>query len=283
MAPNYPLAQDRATVLTVSRRMRAFDLDAWMARSRALDLSEIDWAAVRLCSVASDTIRTLRYMQDIEFHTIVYMRKLLATRAIDDPEVATFLACWLHEETFHGLALASFLDAAGHPVGPRRRPRSREPLAQWLESRAIAALSSVWPDFCAVHMVWGAINELTTLTGYRRLAAIAGHPVLTELLERIMGDESRHFFFYYRQAEQRLQHPAPARVARLLVDRFWAPVGSGVGPADDLIFMARYLFAGDDGRAAFRRVDDTIRRLPGFATVRLLEAWMDRHVGALTS
>src|SRR5436190_1209204 len=222
MAPNYPLAQDRATVLTVSRRMRAFDLDAWMARSRALDLSEIDWAAVRLCSVSSDTIRTLRYMQDIEFHTIIYMRKLLATRAIDDPEVATFLACWLHEETFHGLALASFLDAAGHPV-------------------------------------------------------------LTELLERIMGDESRHFFFYYRQAEQRLQHPAPARVARLLVDRFWAPVGSGVGPADDLIFMARYLFAGDDGRAAVRRVDDTIRRLPGFATVRLLEAWMDRHVGALTS
>src|SRR5437773_87085 len=179
MAPNYPLAQDRATVLTVSRRMRAFDLDAWMARSRALDLSEIDWAAVRLCSVSSDTIRTLRYMQDIEFHTIIYMRKLLATRAIDDPEVATFLACWLHEETFHGLALASFLDAAGHPVGPRRRPRSREPLAQWLESRAIAALSSVWPDFCAVHMVWRSINELTPLTGSRRLAAIAGNPVLT--------------------------------------------------------------------------------------------------------
>jgi hypothetical protein len=27
-------------------------------------------------------------------------------------------------------------------------------------------------------MVRGAINELTTLTGYRRLAALAGHPVL---------------------------------------------------------------------------------------------------------
>ena len=32
------------------------------------------------------------------------------------------------------------------------------------------------------------------------------------------------------------------------------------------------------GRAAARKVDDTIRRLPGFATVRLLEAWMDRFV-----
>jgi hypothetical protein len=35
-------------------------------------------------------------------------------------------------------------------------------------------------------MTWGAINELTTLTGYRRLVAVARHPVLTELLERIM-------------------------------------------------------------------------------------------------
>src|SRR5438445_9101302 len=214
---NYSLAPDGAAVLTGNRRMPAFDLDAWVARSRAIDLSEIDWSVVPRHPVPTEAIRTLRYMQDIESHTIIYTRMLLATRAIDDPEVATFLACWLYEETFHGLALARFLEAAGHPVGERRRPRSRESLAQWLESRAIAALSSVWPDFCAVHMVWGAINELTTLTGYRRLAAIAGHPVLTELLERIMGDESRHFFFYYRQAEQRLQHPAPARVARLLV------------------------------------------------------------------
>src|SRR5438445_4784630 len=186
--------------------MPPFDLDAWVARSGALDLDAIPWADVAKHEVPPDAVRTLTYMQDIERHTIIYLRSLLATRAVDDPEVSTFLACWLHEETFHGIALSSFLDAAGHPVGPRRRPRSRESLAQWLESRAIAALSSVWPDFCAVHMVWGAINELTTLTGYRRLAAIAGHPVLTELLERIMGDESRHFFFYYRQAEQRLQH-----------------------------------------------------------------------------
>src|SRR4029450_12726286 len=61
---------------------------------------------------------------------------LLATRAIDDPEVATFLACWLHEETFHGLALARFLAAAGYRVDPRPAgrshrggpaPRGREP------------------------------------------------------------------------------------------------------------------------------------------------------------
>ncbi len=139
-------------------------------------------------------------------------------------------------------------------------------------------MSQAWPDFCAVHMTWGAINELTTLTGYRRLAAVAGHPVLSDLLDRIVLDESRHFFFYYRQAEIRLERPAAARVARLLVDRFWAPVGSGVQPREELCFLGAYLFSGADGRAAARKVDDTIRRLPGFATVRLLEAWMDRFV-----
>ena len=259
--------------------MPAFDFEAYVARSGAVDLEAIPWAEVLSHPLPPEAIRTLRYMQDIESHTIIYMRKLLATRAVDDPDVATFLACWLYEETFHGLALARFLESAGHPLGPRPQPRGREPLLQWLESRAISAVSGLWPDFCAVHMVWGAINELTTLTGYRRLATVADHPVLTDLLERIIRDESRHFFFYYRQAELRMQRPAPARMARLIVDRCWSPVGSGVQPKSELQFMARYLFAGDEGRTAARKVDDTIRRLPGFATVRLLEAWMDRHVG----
>jgi hypothetical protein len=156
-------------------------------------------------------------------------------------------------------------------------PRGQEPWSKRLEAAATALLSRAWPDFCAVHMTWGAINELTTLTAYRRLAAAAGHPVLADLLDRITLDESRHFFFYYRQAEMRLRGRA-ARIARLLVDRFWAPVGSGVQSGAELRFVATYLFDGPEGRGAVRKVDDTIRRLPGFETVELLESWMDRHV-----
>ncbi|HYE90537.1 MAG TPA: hypothetical protein VEA38_05930 [Terriglobales bacterium] len=259
--------------------MPAFDLDAYVGRSRAVDLSAIPWDDVPRYPVPVEALRTLRYMQDIESHTIIYLRALLATRAIDDEEVATFLACWLYEETFHGIALRRFLAAAGHPTGVRPRPRGAEPLAKRIEAAATAMLSRAWPDFCAVHMTWGAINELTTLTGYRRLAAVADHPVLSDLLERIVLDESRHFFFYYRQAELRLQRPRVARIARLLVDRFWAPVGSGVQPDCELVFMARYLFGDAEGRAAARKVDETIRRLPGFTTVQLLEGWMNRHAG----
>ena len=259
--------------------MAPFDLDAWVARSGALDLDAIPWAEVPKYELPAPAVRSLMYMQDIESHTIIYLRSLLATRAVDDPEVATFLACWLHEETFHGIAISRFLEHAGHPVPPRAMPRGQEPIVKRLESWATSMVSKAWPDFCAVHMTWGAINELTTLTGYLRLKTVAHHPVLDELLETIMRDESRHFFFYYRQAEMRLRKPAVARVARLLVDRFWAPVGSGVGSDDDLKFMAAYLFSGPDGRAHARKVDDTLRKLPGFSDAPLLEAWMDRHCG----
>jgi hypothetical protein len=128
-------------------------------------------------------------------------------------------------------------------------------------------------------MTWGAINELSTLTGYRRLAELAGHPILSELLARIMRDESRHFHYYFSEAERRLQQPGVARVARFLVDHFWAPVGSGVQPAEETRFLAGYLFGDQPGRAAAHKIDATIRRLPGFEDVRLLEAWIDGQAG----
>jgi hypothetical protein len=243
-----------------------FDLDAYLSRSGAVDLASIDWDQVTAHPLPPEAVRTLRYMQDIESHTIIYLRTLLDTRAIDDPEVATFLACWIYEETFHGIALARFLRAAGHDIAAR--PRSRRSFTQ--------AAAAAWPDFVAVHMAWGAINELTTLTGYRRLAALVEHPILRDLLDRIVLDESRHFYFYYKQAAQRLQRPLTARVARGIVERFWAPVGTGVQPAVETQFLARYLFSDAEGRAAAGKIDATIRELPGFDGIPLLEAWIDR-------
>lgn len=257
--------------------MEAFDLDAWVSRSRALDLSDVPWDEVRADPVSPETLRVLRYMQDIESHTIVYLRTLLSTRALDDPDVATFLACWLYEETAHGRALARFLEASGHPVAPR--PRSRSSLREKLHAAGAALASRSWPGFVAVHMTWGAINELTTLTGYRQLSRRAGHPILSELLARIVRDESRHFFFYYEQARRRLADPRAQRIARALVERFWAPVGSGVRPETEVRFVGTHLFSGDEGRAAARKLDETIRRLPGFQGTPLLEAWLDRESG----
>src|SRR5213593_3980161 len=96
--------------------MERFDLDTYVSRSRALDLRGIAWEDVPRHPLPPEAVRTLRYMQDIESHTIVYLRTLLSTRALDDAEIATFLACWFYEETFHGRALARFLEAAGHDI-----------------------------------------------------------------------------------------------------------------------------------------------------------------------
>lgn len=250
-------------------------IDGWAERSRAIELDGIPWEDVRRIPLGADAVRTLRYMQDIESHTVIYVRQLLATRAIDDPDVSAFLACWFYEETFHGRALARVLVAAGE--SPVERTRSRRTLAGWIEERAMGAVARAWPDFVAVHMVWGAINELTTLAGYQRLAELEPHPVLVDLLGRIIRDESRHFSFYYHQAERRLRSPAARRVARLLVDRFWAPVGSGVQPDPEVRFLAGFLFGGAAGLAAARKIDATIRRLPGFEDVALVESWLARE------
>jgi len=145
----------------------------------------------------------------------------------------------------------------------------------------MGAVARTWPGFVAVHMVWGAINELTTLTGYQRLAELEPHPALVDLLGRIIRDESRHFSFYYHQAERRLDRPAVRRVARSLVDRFWAPVGSGVQPDPEVRFVAGFLFGGSAGLAVARKIDATIRRLPGFEDVALVEAWLERETNAV--
>jgi len=250
-------------------------LESYPDHSRALDLGGLAWQDVPRHPLPREAVRALHYMQDIETHTIVYLRELLATRAIDEPGVGDFLACWIYEEAAHGRALARFLAASGEPVA--HRPRSRPGAGQRFQERMIAAVSRCWPDFLGAHMTWGAINEISALTGYQRLAQVAPHPVLEELLARIQRDEARHFGFYFHQARRWLERPGVARVVHFLIRRFWGPVGSGVQPDAETRFLADYLFTGAEGRAAARRVDRTIRTLPGLGDLPLLEAWLERR------
>lgn len=251
----------------------------FLSRSAVATADLVDRDAFARRPLPPWALRAIAYMSDVEHHTIAYLRELLATRAVDDPRVAEFLACWFYEESLHGRALADVLDACGHVAASS--PRRPHGLRARGEAMAIAAISGVWPGFVALHMTWGAINELTALAAYRQLAARADHPALTDLLDRIARDESRHFGFYFTQARQRLSASPRARaVVRALVERFWAPVGSGVRPGAEVLFLAEALFTGPDGRAAAQRIDRTIRRLPGFADAPLVEAWLHRHAAA---
>lgn len=224
--------------------------------------------------LSAEALRCLRYMSDIESHTICYLRDLLVTPSHADPQVTTFLTMWALEEFWHGEALAAVLAAHGVPTedahirNVRLRLGWRDRMAP-IEQALLANI--VGEAYIAVHMSWGAINEWSTHVAYSRLADLERHPVLTELLERIMRQESRHAAFYASQARDRLEHSKRARrLTRFALRRFWAPVGTGLMPTQDTAFVTRHLLGGEIGARLIEQLDQKIARLPGMAGTSLV-------------
>lgn len=254
------------------------EMQRFITASRPLDLTGIDWAAIPSQPLPDDVLRILAYMQDVESHTVVFPRTIFSQRAVDDEAVGTFLICWLYEEGMHGRALAKFLACAGYPVQPRASGRTT--FMDHIDRTMTTLLAAVWKDFLALHMAWGAVHECTTIHAYQRLVQSSDHPVLNELLKRIIADEARHFAFYMWQAEQRLADPTVQRRVRAVMDRLYAPVGTNHQPDDLATWVSGFLFDGEKGRAAARRVDRTIAKLPGFSDAKLLCSWLERKVYA---
>jgi len=231
---------------------------------------------------------------DIETHTVIYLRDLLATRAAHDPYVTGFLSCWVYEELWHGEAFSDFLRAYGievpaepklpdgttpMPTRPNRVRVFREQMGVGHNLFLLPTLlgSLVMRDFVALHMTWGAINELSTLTAYHQLLRRSGHPVLHQLLRRIIQDERRHFAFYRAQAKARLEgRPRAQRLVRWGLNAFWTPVGAGVKTDEEVDALALYLFGDSpEGREGIREIDATIAELPGLEGMTLLEDRLD--------
>ncbi len=252
-----------------------------MAKTSRLSLDGIDFSSFKDQPLGPDTLRCLRYMHDVENHTVCYLRDLLVTPAHRDPEVTTFLTLWNYEEFWHGEALGQVLEAHDERAGTsrvaamRRRLPTKDRFAPMLHSLASMAIGE---SYIAVHMCWGAVNEWTTQAGYARLAAKANHPVLAELLRRIMRQEGRHIDFYASQAEDRLKDSARARkLARAALRKFWTPVGAGVMPKSEVAFLIRHLFSDKDGTAMAERIDRRVDRLPGLEGLRLIGGALNRY------
>jgi hypothetical protein len=107
--------------MAVVASVEAFDLDRYLRASKRVDLSGVEWDLVRMTPLLEDHARCLTYMMDIETHTAVFLRDLLATRAGFDPDVTAFLSCWAYEEVWHGEAFSRFLGEAGYKLGPTTR------------------------------------------------------------------------------------------------------------------------------------------------------------------
>jgi rubrerythrin len=259
-------------------------IDKYTQMVAPLDVRDLDLAnAFHTHRLDDDVLRCLRYMHDIELHTICYLRDLLVTSAHRDPEITTFLTFWSFEEYWHGEAIATVLRAHGEPAGAtrvqelRRTRRVAEATKPFTHGLASLILG---PSMTAVHMTWGAINEWTTQAGYARLAQRCDHPVLAEMLRRIMRQEGRHIDFYAAQATKRLAGNRRAQwLTRQALARFWAPVGSDVMPEHEVRHLISFLFGGADGAAMTARIDRRIDSLPGLAGLRLVGRARDSMAG----
>ncbi len=257
------------------------DLDRYAGTAGRLDVAGVDFGAFRARPLDPASLRCLRYMHDVEHHTICYLRDLLVTPAHRDPRVTTFLTLWSYEEMWHGEALGQVLAAHGEPAGPPRIADMRGALG--LRDRLAPTLHALGSAvagraFGALHMTWGAVNEWTTQAGYARLIDRAQHPVLTDLLSRIMRQEGRHIAFYASEADRRLDAQRRAqRLVRRALRHLWRPVGAGVMPASEVAFMVRTLFGGEDGAATARRIDGRIDRLPGLDGLELVAGAVRRY------
>jgi len=251
----------------------SLDATTYQRLSARLEVEDIDFAEFRDHPLDRDALRCLRYMHDVESHTVCYLRDILVTRAHRDPEITSFLTLWNYEEFWHGEAIGRVLAAHDETAGAGRIAalRQRLPKGDRWKPVGFQIASAITPHLTAVHMTWGAVNEWTTQAAYARLAKLADHPTLSTLLRRIMKQEGRHIDFYVTQASGRLsQSPTAQRLTRWALRKFWSPVGSGVVPPSEVDFLAHYLFGDSDGQAMAERIDRRVDHLPGLEGLHLL-------------
>ena len=252
---------------TTAQGETAFDIEKHVRNSRKLDISDLNLTQVSRYPLAEDEIRCLTYMMDIEGHTIVYLKSILNTCAIRDPQTTAFLSCWVYEEFFHSYTLRQFLEAAGIPVSANRVAEVQQQASwrEWIEQMGSSLICQISKHFHAVYLTWGAISELTTLEGYGVLAGRTQNPVLAEILRRLAKDERRHFAFYYNKARLELQSKNAQRLTKFILQKFWMPVGEGVKPDSEVEWISYYILGDASGEAVAARIDQTISKLPGMS------------------
>ena len=260
-------------------------LDWYERQPRALTkefYDSVPWGEVRKHPLDPRFIPVLYYMRDVESYTAVYYEEMLRTSTGRDPVIRRFMDRWGVEELEHGEVINRFLAEAGLETTADwvRRARAAIPLRYTVENYVSSLLTHLVGDrFAGTHMVWGTINEMTTLQAYRRMWKLAGHPVLEKILRAVAREESIHVKFYLSVARLRLERSKFDRsLARRVIRAYWTPVGSGAKPPRDVNYVIATLFGGSEGVGFFdEQVSQRVGRLPGFAgldamTRRIAEA-----------
>jgi rubrerythrin len=248
-------------------------LDWYERQPRAISKEFVDnipWREIKNHPLNPAFVPVLFYMRDVEFFTDIYHKELLRTPTGRDPVIRKFMERWAVEELQHADLLNTFLAEAGMPTSEawQAEALAKIPLRYTIGSYVADYTAHAFGKyFHGAHMVWGAINEITALNGYRRIAELAGHPVLSQLLAGFIQEESIHANFYWSIARLKLAKAKFSRsVARFVIDKFWTPVGQGAKATHETNYVMAALFRGPTGLEFFnQKVTNRIGRLPGFS------------------
>jgi len=250
------------------------EINRYVSLSNKLDISDIDWDAAAKAGLTEREKFVIQYFSDIEKQTVMYMRDLLHTRAIDDPDVLAFLTIWNYEEFYHGHALAKLMEVCGAPIQDNiAETRSKITWGERLGNWGSSVVSRLFPNkFFSLYLAWGSTQEATTHNGYVCLAENTKNPVLKTLCERIMKQEQVHFAWYYNNAKRHLESSSKARrFTRFMLKHFWTPVGAGTKPDEDVARMFFFLFPNEKTETLIEFVDSRINDLPGLEDMDLMK------------
>lgn len=247
-------------------------LDWYEKQPRALTadfIKNIRWSDVKDHPLDEKFIPVLLYMRDVEALTDMYYEELRRTPTGRDPVIRKFMDRWSAEEQTHGELIDRFLNETGFRTDENWKTQVKDSVSRRYTATTylITTLTNLIGErFTATHMTFGAIHEMSTTQGYRRLAELADHPVLSEILRGIIREESAHTNFYRQVARIELKRsPMSRKMARFVVKNFWTPVGSGAKPKAEADYTVAALFSGENGLEWIdKNVTERVQALPGF-------------------
>jgi predicted metal-dependent hydrolase len=249
------------------------DVLEWYERQpRALTpefLSSIPWHTVKDHPLDPGLVPVLLYMRDVETLTDMYHRELLRTPTGKDPHISKFMERWGIEEITHGEVLNRFLNEIGVETDAGWQTQVRDAVTRTYNANAYLLMimtNLIGKKFTATHMTFGAIHEMEAAQGYRRLIALADHPVLGYIVNGIIREEAVHAQFYRSVARLELEkNQVSQKMARWVIEHFWAPVGQGSLAKSRTEYTIATLFGGDSAIEGLdKTVTQRVRQLPGF-------------------
>lgn len=250
-------------------------LDWYEGQERTLTpeyISAIPWDKVKDHPLDKRFVPVLIYMRDVETLTDMYHREMQRTPTGKDPYISKFMERWGIEEVTHGEVLNRFLNEAGFETDEKWQTQVRANVSHVYNAHMylITTLTNfIGKKFTATHMTFGAIHEMSTAQGYRRMITLADHPVLTQILNAIIREEAAHTKFYWNIARLELRKNEFAqKIARFVIEHFYAPVGQGSIPKKRTEYAIGTLFGDNDSLEVIdKTVTQRIRQLPGFADI----------------